>query len=89
MNETMLALLGFATVIALVTAFVWGNIEKRRGAGVNSTLVIDYGDSDDTGVSQEQKNELARPQFFWVNLILTLVVILALVFVKIPSYAPL
>lgn len=73
-------------VIALVTAFVWGNIEKRRGAGVNSTLVIDYGDSDDTGVSQEQKNELARPQFFWVNLILTLVVILALVFVKIPSY---
>ena len=64
-------------VIALVTAFVWGNIEKRRGAGVNSTLVIDYGDSDDTGVSQEQKNELARPQFFWVNLILTLVVILA------------
>ena len=73
-------------VIALVTAFVWGNIEKRRGAGVNSTLVIDYGDSDDTGVSQEHKNELARPQFFWVNLILTLVVILALVFVKIPSY---
>ena len=73
-------------VIALATAFIWGNIEKRRGAGINSTLVVDYGDSDEAAVSEEQKNELARPQFFWFNVVLTLVVIVALVFLPVPSY---
>ena len=48
--------------------------------------MVDYGDSDEAAISEEQKNELARPQFFWFNVALTLVVILALVFVKIPSY---
>lgn len=70
-------------VIALVTAFVWGMIEKKRGAGSSSETV------EDTDVATKEEttdNELARPGLFAFNAILTLVVIICLVILPVPSY---
>ena len=72
--------------IALVTAFVWGNIEKRRGAGINSTLQIEETEITEDTIDEDLKKELARPKLFWFNIFLTLVIILALVFLDVPSY---
>lgn len=72
-------------VIALFTAFFWGNVEKRRGAGENSTLQVNYGDMEETG-GEAAVNELARPKLFAFNLVWTLLIIVALVFLKVPSY---
>lgn len=77
---------GVGILIAFATAFFWGNVEKRRGAGINSTLVVDYGDLEEQADASNQNSDLARPHLFWFNLILTLVVIVALIFLKIPSY---
>ncbi len=69
-------------VIAFATAFIWGNIEKKRGAGAGKAVVSDT-------VSEEaavQENELARPKLFWFNAVLTLCVIVCLVVLKVPSY---
>ena len=77
---------GVGILIAFATAFFWGNVEKRRGAGINSTLVVDYGDMEEQADASNQNSDLARPHLFWFNLILTLVVIVALIFLKIPSY---
>lgn len=77
---------GVGILIAFATAFFWGNVEKRRGAGINSTLVVDYGDLEEQTDASNQNSDLARPHLFWFNLILTLVVIVALIFLKIPSY---
>lgn len=67
-------------IIALATAFIWGNIEKKRGAGkVLST-------TNETAEVAEEKNELARPKLFVFNVILTLVIIACLIVLKVPSY---
>ncbi len=67
-------------IIALATAFIWGNIEKKRGAGkVLST-------TNETTEVAEEKNELARPKLFVFNVILTLVIIACLIVLKVPSY---
>lgn len=80
---------GVGLVIALITAVVWGTIEKKRGAGevpTGKAAEINV-DGDDSNAEVEEANpELLRPQFFWFNIVLTLVVILCLVFVKVPSY---
>ena len=73
-------------VIALVTSVVWGGIEKKRGAGANSTLQIEYGDASDDAGSTDAANALARPKLFWFNLCLTLVVIICLVFLPVQAY---
>ena len=66
--------------------FFWGIVEKKRGAGLNSTLEIDYNVGDEHIPTEAEKNELARPQLFWFNIALTLAVVVALVFVKVPAY---
>lgn len=48
--------------IALGTAFIWGNIEKKRGAGTSSAEKIEYGGIEDEAVTDSEKNELARPK---------------------------
>lgn len=73
-------------IIAFVTAVFWGNIEKKRGAGANSTLAVDYGELADDMADTATDNSLARPKLFWFNACLTLVVILCLVFLKVPAY---
>ncbi len=72
-------------VIALLTAFFWGTVEKKRGAGENSTLEVEYGDMEEAG-SSASKTDLARPKLFAVNLIWTLLIIVALIMLKVPAY---
>ncbi len=73
-------------VIALFTAFFWGNVEKRRGAGENSALQEEnYGEMEEIA-DNSSSNELARPKLFWFNIIWTLAIIVALVFLDVPSY---
>lgn len=72
--------------IALGTAFIWGNIEKKRGAGTSSAEKIEYGGIEDEAVTDDEKNELARPKLFVFNVIVTLAVIVNLVLAKVPSY---
>jgi len=73
-------------IIALVTAVLWGGVEKKRGAGANSTLQIEYGDASDDAGGTDAVNALARPKLFWFNLCLTLVVIICLVFLPVQAY---
>lgn len=73
-------------IIALFTAFFWGNVEKKRGAGINSTLEVEeVGELDEVAAAAEE-NTLARPQLFWFNACLTLVIIICLIFLPVPSY---
>ena len=69
-------------VIALATAFIWGMIEKRRGAGASSEAV----DDADVAAGTEKKNDLARPGLFAFNVVLTLIVIVCLIVLDVPSY---
>ena len=39
--------------IALGTAFIWGNIEKKRGAGTSSAEKIEYGGIEDEAVTDD------------------------------------
>lgn len=72
-------------VIALGTAFIWGNIEKKRIAGLGTAAC--GADTEENGAEEEQKtNDLARPKLFALNVVLTLAVILSLIFIKVPSY---
>lgn len=73
-------------VIALITAIFWGTVEKKRGAGENSTLIIEGYEDTEEMAETTADNGLARPKLFVFNLIWTLIIILALVFVKVPSY---
>lgn len=73
-------------IIALFTAFFWGTVEKKRGAGINSTLTI-----EDTSITEETANSkdrsaLVRPEKFWFNICLTLFIIVCLIFLPVPSY---
>lgn len=72
-------------VIAIGTAIFWGFVEKKRGAGINSTLPMEaFSDLEEE--SKQDKSELARPKLFVFNALLTLVIIVSLVFVKVPAY---
>lgn len=68
-------------VIAFTTAFIWGNIEKKRGAGTVDGVEVKI--DLETG---KEENELERPKLFAFNAALTLIVILGLIFVDVPSY---
>ena len=73
-------------VIALFTAFFWGTVEKKRGAGINSTL-----EAEDTMIAEEtagsaERSDLIRPNLFWFNICLTLLIIVCLIFLPVPSY---
>jgi len=71
--------------IALFTAIFWGTVEKKRGAGENSTLQLE-GYSEIEEDAKSGANDLARPKLFWFNVAWTLLIIMALVFLKVPSY---
>ncbi|MGN0295347.1 MAG: CitMHS family transporter [Lachnospiraceae bacterium] len=72
-------------VIAFATAFIWGTIEKKRGAGTAAAAagVVEaaLGNQPET-----EENELARPNRFVFNILLTLIVIVCLIFLDMPSY---
>ncbi len=74
-------------VIAFLTAFIWGNIEKKRISRMSQDIM-----AEETLCGQEaeametEKNDLARPKLFWFDVLLTLAVIVCLIFLKVPSY---
>ena len=74
-------------VIAFVTAIFWGNVELKRGAGIDGKLAREGADVDDSDVEIEERDTtLVRPKMFIFNILLTIVVILCLVFLDVPSY---
>ena len=82
---------GVGLVVALLTAVIWGKIEVRRGAGAHAKLSTNIGNGYSEDLDQEfnkedKNNEFARPKNFLVNIILTLVLIISLVFLPVPTY---
>ena len=73
-------------IIALFTAFFWGVMEKKRGAGIDSTLEMENFDMLEESASTSELGDLARPKLLFFNIGLTLLVIYCLVFLKVPSY---
>ena len=76
-------------VLAFATAFIWGTIEIKRGAGLNGKLALEHGDvedDDDNDVAEEKDLSLARPKCFIFNVILTLAVIVCLIVLPVPTY---
>ncbi|MDK2968371.1 MULTISPECIES: citrate:proton symporter [Lacrimispora] len=73
-------------VVALFTAFFWGVMEKKRGAGIDSTLVMEDTEVLEESASTSDLGNLARPKLLVFNIALTLLVIVCLVFLKVPSY---
>lgn len=78
-------------VVALATAVIWGKIEVKRGAGVHRNLATNTGndsseDLEEEFTNEKKNNELERPKNFVINVILTILVIVSLVFLKVPSY---
>lgn len=73
-------------VIALATAFFWGNVEKRRGAGAEGVDESELQASEESGEESDNDGGLARPGLFWSNMILTLVVVVCLIVLDVPSY---
>lgn len=90
-NELWMQLLPMQVVgivIALATAFIWGNIEKKRGAGASSENTENVAGAVEESAEEaaSELGDLARPKLFWFNIVLTLVVIVCLIFLKVPSY---
>lgn len=74
-------------ILALITAVVWGRIELKRGAGIDGKLALEGGDEAYAEQEAEETvKELARPKLFVFNVLLTLVVIISLIFLDVPSY---
>ena len=72
--------------IALFTAFFWGTVEKKRGAGENSALVLDESEEPEDTKETTSSEDLTRPKLFGFNVVWTLLIIAALVFLDVPSY---
>lgn len=82
--KQLLPMQGVGLVIAFATAIIWGLIEKKRIATMGGEVLEDDGKAE--AETAETHSELARPQFFVFNVVLTLIVILCLVFLPFPSY---
>ena len=72
-------------ILAIFTAIFWGFQEKKRIAKLGDAAVEEADKYDDSD-SGEKNEELARPQNFIFNVILTLAVIIVLVMDIFPSY---
>ena len=72
-------------VLAIGTAIFWGFQEKKRIAKLGDAAAEDEGKYDDSD-SEAKNNDLARPQNFVFNVILTIAVIVVLVMDIFPSY---
>ena len=72
-------------VLAIGTAIFWGLQEKKRIAKLGDAAAEEAGKYDDSD-SGESNTDLARPQNFVFNVILTLAVIIVLVLDIFPAY---
>jgi CitMHS family citrate-Mg2+:H+ or citrate-Ca2+:H+ symporter len=83
--QSILPMQGVGIILAFAVSFIVGRMEVKRGAGYNPN----YQPALESGggiKNDEQKTTLQRPRLFWFNLILTLATVLALCFVKVPSF---
>ncbi len=88
-NQLWMRLLPMQVVgiaIALFTAVFWGMVEKKRGAGEGDALDAENGERPEGPEGETASNGLARPKLFAFNVIWTLTIIVALVFLDVPSY---
>ena len=88
-NQLWMRLLPMQVVgiaIALFTAVFWGMVEKKRGAGEGDALDAKNGERPEGLEEATASNGLARPKLFAFNVIWTLTIIVALVFLDVPSY---
>ncbi len=87
--STLIPVQIFGIVLGLGHAVLSGVQEQKRGAGIHGKLAQQEGavvldESEKTAAA----NDLARPQLFAFNIVLTLAVIALLVWDKFPSYVP-
>ncbi len=85
--KTLLPIQIFGIVLALAHAVLAGFQEKKRGAGLNSTLAPEEG-MDSASDEAARDSELARPKLFIFNVLLTVAVIAMLIWDEFPSYVP-
>ena len=86
--RTLLPIQAFGIVLAIGHAVLAGIQEQRRGAGLNGRLAQEEGVVTVEASAEEtaQKNDLARPKLFWVNLGITIFVIFLLIFLGQDKY---
>ncbi|MDR1025437.1 MAG: hypothetical protein LBL56_06870 [Treponema sp.] len=80
----ILPMQGVGIVLAFGVSFLVARMEIKRGAGYDPNFQPELG--ADGAVSTDQKGSLRRPKLFWFNVILTLIAILALTFLRVPSF---
>ena len=87
---TLIPIQIFGIVLCLAHAVLAGFQEKARGAGLSGKLAQLEGavEVDTSAGMQTETNELARPNLFIFNLILTIAVIALLIWDQFPSYVP-
>ena len=74
-------------VLAFLVAFLHSRIELKLGAGLNGRLALeDPVEITEDPAEKAAANELHRPKLFWFNIALTLVVIVCLVALDVPSH---
>ncbi len=90
--QTILPIQIFGILLALVHAYFTGVQEKARGAGLHGKLAEEEGEvveeEEDTTTAAAGDSELARPQLFLFNILLTIGVIAMLIWDVFPSYYP-
>ena len=89
--QTILPIQIFGIILALVHAYFTGVQEKARGAGLHGKLAEEEGEvveEEDTTTAAAGDSELARPQLFLFNILLTIGVIAMLIWDVFPSYYP-
>ena len=85
---TLIPIQAFGIVLAIAVAVITGFLEKKRGAGLHGKLAELEGEVIIEEAQASAVNELARPKLFLVNLLLTLIVIVMLIWAPFPSYLP-
>ena len=86
--QTLLPIQAFGIVLCLAHAVLAGWQEQQRGAGLNGKLAQIEGDVSVDGGAQAEESDLARPNLFIFNIVLTVAVIALLILDIFPSYVP-
>ena len=87
--KTIIPIQIFGIVLCFVHAVLAGIQEKKRGAGLHGKLALeDVAEETDDEIKVNEENELAMPNLFVFNILLTVAVIALLVWDQLPNYVP-
>ena len=86
--QTLLPIQAFGIALCLGHAVLAGWQEQQRGAGLNGKLAQIEGDVAVNAAAQAEESDLARPNLFVFNIVLTVAVIALLILDIFPSYVP-